>query len=177
MIIYPTDTVYALACCIGSKKGFERLCKIKRIQPKKAVFSMIAGSVEQASTFMHQLSTPAFRIINRHLPGPFTFIVKSGKALPSHMRNGRKTLGLRIPDHPVSMALVEAVGMPLITTSLKSDDEFVEYYTDPEEIESVYGHAVDCVIDGGPGDFVPSTVVSLVDGVEVLRQGKGELRD
>ena len=176
VIIFPTDTVYAIACSINSKKGFDRLCRIKRIQPKKAVFSMIAESVEQGSPYMYQLTTPVFRIINKNLPGPFTFIVKSGRALPSHIRNGRKTLGLRIPDHPVTTALIQSLGCPLITTSLKSDDDLVEYITDPEEIEQQYGHLVDCVVDGGPGDFIPSTVVSLIGEVEILRQGKGELR-
>ena len=176
VIIFPTDTVYALACSIHSKKGFDRLCRIKRIKPKKAVFSMIASNMQQASPYLSQLSTPQFRTLNGHLPGPFTFIVHSSRELPSHMRNGRKTIGLRIPDHTVTLSIVNTFNTPLITTSLRLDDEFVEYMVDTEEIEAEFGKQVDAVIDGGSGDFVPSTVVSLVDGgVEVVRQGKGVL--
>ncbi len=176
VIIFPTDTVYALACAIDSKKGFERICRIRRIEPKKAIFSMIADSITMASPYLHQLSTPVFRILNRNLPGPFTFIVRSSKQIPTHARNGRKTIGLRIPDHEVTRAIVTALGRPLITTSLKSEDEILEYYNDPEEIHNELGHAVDFVVSSGPGDFYPSTVVDLLsEDPEIIRQGKGEL--
>jgi tRNA threonylcarbamoyl adenosine modification protein (Sua5/YciO/YrdC/YwlC family) len=177
VIIFPTDTVYALACAIDSKRGFERICRIKRIEPRKAIFSMIADSITMASPYLYQLFTPAFRILNRNLPGPFTFVVRSSKQIPSHARNGRKTIGLRIPDHEVSRAIVSALGKPLITTSLKSGDEILEYYNDPENIHKELGHAVDLVVASGPGDFYPSTVVDLLtDEPEIIRQGKGELK-
>ena len=176
VIIFPTDTVYALACSIDSKKGFERLCRIRNIEPRKAVFSMIAESVTQAAPYLYQLPTPVYRILNRNLPGPFTFILRSSKKMPSHARNGRKTVGLRIPDHAVTRAIVHALGKPLMTASLRSEDEILEYHHDPEEIQDEFGHAVEFVVASGPGDFYPSTVVDMLSGEpEIIRQGKGEL--
>jgi len=176
IIIFPTDTVYAFACSIHSKRAFEKLCRLRQIQPKKAVFSMICADMTQASPYLTQISTPNFRVLNKNLPGPFTFILHSGRALPSHMRNGRKTIGLRIPNHPVTQAIVTQLDTPLITTSLRSDDEILEYYVDPEEIHSEYGKLVDCVVDSGTGHFYPSTVVDLSgEDVTVVRQGKWEL--
>ena len=176
VIIYPTDTVYALACAIDSKKGFERLCRIRKIEPKKAVFSMIAESITQASPYLYQLPTPVYRILNRNLPGPFTFILGSSKKLPSHARNGRKTIGLRVPDHNVTRSIVAMLGKPLLTTSLRSEDEILEYHHDPEEIFSEFGHAVEFVVSSGPGHFEPSTVIDLTSGEpEIIREGKGLL--
>jgi tRNA threonylcarbamoyl adenosine modification protein (Sua5/YciO/YrdC/YwlC family) len=176
IIVFPTDTVYALACSIHSKKAFERICRLRAIQPKKAMFSMICSDMTQASPYLSQIPTPIFRVLNKNLPGPFTFVLHSGRDLPSHMRNGRKTIGLRIPDHPVTQAIVHELGTPLITTSLRSSDEILEYHIDPDEIYSEYAKRVDCVVDSGTGDFYPSTVVDMsTDEVEVLRQGKGIL--
>jgi len=178
IIVFPTDTVYALACSMHSKKAFEKMCRLRQIQPKKAVFSMICSDMIQASPYLTQISTPSFRVLNKNLPGPFTFVLHSGKALPSHMRNGRKTIGLRIPNHPVTQAIVKQLGTPLITTSLRSTDEILEYHLDPEEIHDEYGKRVDCVVDSGAGHLYPSTVVDLSDDVvEVIRQGKWELND
>lgn len=178
IIVFPTDTVYALACSIHSKKAFEKMCRLRQIQPKKAVFSMICADMIQASPFLTQISTPSFRVLNKNLPGPFTFILHSGRALPSHMRNGRKTIGLRIPNHPVTQAIVSRLKTPLITTSLRSNDEILEYHVDPDEMYAEYGKRVDCVVDSGAGDFYPSTVVDLTnDEIEVVRQGKWELVD
>ncbi len=174
--IFPTDTVYALCCSLDSKQAFERVCRLRQIDPKKATFSMIASSIAQAAPFLDQLSTPAYRVLNSHLPGPFTFVVRSGKQMPSHMRKGRKTIGLRVPEHIVTKEIVEAVGAPVVTTSLRSEDEILEYFNDPEEIYSEFGKRVDCVVDSGPGSFEPSTVVDLTDPeFPVIRQGKGEL--
>jgi len=159
-----------------SKKAFEKLCRLRQIKPKKAVFSMICADMIQASPYLTQMSTPNFRVLNKNLPGPFTFVLHSGRALPSHMRNGRKTIGLRIPDHPVTQAIVQHLKSPLITTSLRSDDEILEYHIEPEEIYAEYGKLVDCVVDSGTGDFYPSTVVDLTTvEMEVIRQGKWEL--
>jgi tRNA threonylcarbamoyl adenosine modification protein (Sua5/YciO/YrdC/YwlC family) len=173
IIVFPTDTVYALACSIYSKRAFEKMCRLRAIQPKKAVFSMICSDMNQASPFLSQISTPTFRVLNKNLPGPFTFILRSGRELPSHMRNGRKTIGLRIPDHPVTQAIVKELGTPLITTSLRSDDDILEYYVDPEEMFEEYGKLVDCVVDSGTGHFYPSTVVDMTSNeIDVIRQGK-----
>ena len=176
IIVFPTDTVYALACSIHSKKAFENMCRIRMVQPKKAVFSMICADMIQASPYITQISTPVFRVLNKNLPGPFTFVLHSSRALPSHMRNGRKTIGLRIPDHPVTQAIVNRQGFPLITSSLRSDDDILEYHVDPDVIFSEYGKIVDCVVDSGAGHFYPSTVVDMSTGeMEIIRQGKWEL--
>ena len=176
VIIFPTDTIYALACCVDSKKGFERICRIKQVLPKKAVFSMIVSDLRMASAYLAQIETPAYRLLNKHLPGPYTFILKSGQGLPTHMKSGRKTIGVRIPDHNVSRAIVAAIDQPLITTSVRTDDPILKYYTDPEEIFDAYKHLADCVIDAGTGTFDPSTVVDLSQGDPVvIREGKGAL--
>ncbi len=178
IIVFPTDTVYALACSIHSKKAFENMCRLRAILPKKAVFSMICSDMNQASPFLSQISTPVFRVLNKNLPGPFTFVLHSGRELPSHMRNGRKTIGLRIPNHPVTQAIVKELGTPIITTSLRSSDDILEYYVDPEEIFAELGKQVDCVVDSGTGHFNPSTVVDMtLDGIDIIRQGKWELVD
>lgn len=175
-IIFPTDTIYALAGALDQKKAFEQMCRIKNVLPRKALFSMIVGDMSQASPHLAQISTPHFRMLNRNLPGPFTFVLRAGNALPPHLKAGRKTIGLRIPDHPVTQAIVSRLGQPLITTSLRSEDEILEYFTDPEEIFETYKHLVKCVIDSGSGTFDPSTVVDMTtDPITIVRQGKGEL--
>lgn len=174
--IFPTDTVYALCCSLNSKHAFERICRLRKLDPKKATFGMIAASIAQAAPYLDQLSTPAYRVLNSHLPGPFTFVVNSGKQLPSHMRRGRKTIGLRVPEHIITTAIVDAIGAPIVTASLRSDDDILEYHSDPEEIMAEYGKLVDCIVDSGPGSFEPSTVVDLSGSeITVIRQGKGEL--
>lgn len=176
VIIYPTDTVYALACAVDQKNAFEKICRIKKVTPAKAQFSMIFSDLSQVAQYAAQTTTPQYRLLKKHLPGPFTFILSAGSQLPSHLRTSRKTIGVRIPDHNVSMAIVKALGKPLFTTSLRSGDEILEYYSDPEEIHDEYGKLVDVVIDSGPGTFEPSTVVNLTGGEpEVLREGKGVL--
>jgi tRNA threonylcarbamoyl adenosine modification protein (Sua5/YciO/YrdC/YwlC family) len=175
VIIYPTDTVYALACAVDQKSAFEKICRIKKVAPAKAQFSMIFEDLSQAAKYTAQTTTPQYRLLKKHLPGPFTFILIVSSELPSHLKTLRKTIGIRIPDHSVTMSIIKALGKPLFTTSLRSDDEFHEYYSDPEEIHDEFGKLVDVVIDSGAGTFEPSTVVDLTgDEPEVLRDGKGE---
>lgn len=177
VIIYPTDTVYALACAVDQKNAFEKICRIKKVQPAKAKFSMIFEDLSQVAEYTAQTSTPQYRLLKKHLPGPFTFILTASSRLPSHLKTSRKTIGVRIPDHNVSLAIIKALGKPLFTASLRTDDEVQEYYTDPEEIHDQYGKLVDVVIDSGAGTFEPSTVVDLTgEEPEVLREGKGEIR-
>lgn len=176
LIIFPTDTVYALACAVDQRKAYENLCRIKDIQPAKARFSLIFDDLSQASKYLSQLDTPTFRILKRNLPGPFTFVLPSGNDFPVHMKNKRKTIGVRIPDHNVSLAIVRALGLPLVTASLKQDDDIVEYYLDPEDIYNDFRNRVEMVIDSGAGKFTPSTIVNLTgETPEILRQGQGEL--
>lgn len=176
VIIYPTDTVYALACAVDQKTAFEKICRLKDVHPRKAKFSMIFDDLSHVAQYTAQLDTPQFRLLKKHLPGPFTFVLNAGHNMPSHMRADQKTIGIRIPDHPVSIAIVKALGKPLLNTSLRSDDDILEYHNDPEEIHEQYGKLVDVVIDSGPGTFFPSTIVDLTgEEPEILREGKGVL--
>ncbi|HLF63860.1 MAG TPA: L-threonylcarbamoyladenylate synthase [Saprospiraceae bacterium] len=176
VIIYPTDTVYALACAMDQKAAFEKICRIKKVTPAKAKFSMIFEDLSQVAKYTAQTTTPQYRLLKKHLPGPFTFILGASSELPSHLKAVRKTIGIRIPHHNVSLAIVKALGKPLFTSSLRSDDEILEYYNDPEEIHDEFGKLVDVVIDAGPGTFEPSTVVDLTKAEpEILREGKGVL--
>ena len=137
---------------------------------------MIFDDLSHLSKYVTQIDTPAYRLLKRHLPGPFTFILNAGHEIPAFLRASNKTIGIRIPDHPVSLAIVKALGKPLLNTSLRSADEILEYYSDPSEIFEQYGKVVDVVIDSGPGTFYPSTVVDLTQGApEVIRKGKGVL--
>lgn len=177
VIIYPTDTVYAFACSIDQKKAFERICKLKGLAPEKARFSLIFQDLSQAARYTSQIDNRQFKALKSHLPGPFTFILPAGNGFPVYFKRKKKTIGIRMPDHAVSTAIVEGLETPLLTTSLKSDDTLLEYYTDPSEIYDDYKKLVDCVIDAGAGTFHPSTVVDLtVSGFEIVREGQGEFQ-
>jgi tRNA threonylcarbamoyl adenosine modification protein (Sua5/YciO/YrdC/YwlC family) len=176
VIAYPTDTVYALACAVDQKGAFEQICKLKQVQPRKARFSLIFEDLAHVARYTAQIDTPVYRLLKKHLPGPFTFVLEAGHSIPSFMRSSHKTVGIRIPDHRVSMAIVRALGKPLVNTSLKSDDSILEYHNDPDEIHKRFGNQIDVVVDSGPGAYHPSTVVDLTgDMPEILRQGRGEL--
>jgi tRNA threonylcarbamoyl adenosine modification protein (Sua5/YciO/YrdC/YwlC family) len=137
---------------------------------------MIFDDLRHVAQYASQIDTPHYRLMKSHLPGPFTFVLKAGQHAPSFLRDTRKTIGIRIPDHTVSIAIVKALGKPLLNTSLHSDDKILGYHNDPTEIHEQYGRRVDCVVDSGPGDFFPSTIVDLTGAIpEILRQGRGEL--
>ncbi len=176
IMIYPTDTVYALGCSMKDKKAVEKLCKLRGMDPKKASLSLICQDISQVSEFTLPIDNSIFRLIKKHVPGPFTFILEANNHLPKVLRNKRKTIGVRIPEHFLPQAIVQQLGHPLITTSLKSDDEILEYFTDPEEIYQDYLKKVDLFIDGGMGKNVPSTVVDCTSGEpEIIREGAGTL--
>ena len=173
IVIYPTDSVYAFGCSLRSAKAVDRLRRLRGRSdaPLTVVFDDIAGVAEYC-----RVDNAAFRILKRNLPGPFTFILPASSRVPDKALERRRTIGIRIPAHPVARAVVEALGCPMITASVKDDDE-VEYTTDPELIEERYGREVSLVIDGGMGDNVPTTVVDLTgDEPEILREGRGELQ-
>ena len=174
IVIYPTDSVYAFGCSLRSAKAVDRLRRLRGRSdaPLTVVFDDIAGVAEYC-----RVDNAAFRILKRNLPGPFTFILPASSRVPDKALERRRTIGIRIPAHPVARAVVEALGCPMVTASVKDDDEVVEYTTDPELIEERYGRAVSLVIDGGMGDNVPTTVVDLTgDEPEILREGRGELQ-
>lgn len=174
IIIYPTDSVYAFGCSIRSPKAIERLRRMRGKQPGD--FAVAFADIAQVAEYC-RVDNAAFRILKRNLPGPFTFVLTASSRVPDKALEKRRTIGVRIPAHGVARAIVGALGAPLITTSVKDDDEVVEYTTDPELIHERYGREVDLVIDGGTGDNVPTTVVDLTqDEAEVLREGKGVLQ-
>ena len=176
VIIYHTDTVYALGCDINDSKAVDRICKLRGLDPHKAHLSLICLDISQVSEYSQQIDNQIFRLMKKHLPGPFTFVINSNNQVPKMFKNRKRTIGIRIPDNNICMALVEELGHPILTASLKSDDEILEYFTDPIDIYEDYKKLVDLVIDGGMGGNVPSTVVDCT-GAEplLLRQGTGML--
>ncbi|WP_415327569.1 L-threonylcarbamoyladenylate synthase [Chryseobacterium sp. MMS23-Vi53] len=175
LIIYPSDTVYALGCNIFDIKAMEKLAQIKKIKLEKAQFSIICNDLSHLSDFTRPIDTSTFRFLKSHLPGPFTFILDANKSLPLAYK-GHKTIGIRVPDHSIPQLIVEKLGHPIASTSIKDDDEVLEYSTDPELIAEKYDHLVDIVIDSGYGDNMASTIVDLTSGEpEVIRQGKGDI--
>ena len=175
LIIYPSDTVYALGCDINNIKAMERLAQLKKIKLEKAQFSIICNDLSHLSNFTKPIDTSVFRFLKSYIPGPFTFILDANKNLPLAYK-GNKTVGIRVPAHPVPQMIVEKLGFPIASTSIKDDDEVIEYSTDPELIAEKYDKLVDLVIDSGYGDNMASTIVDLTSGEpEILREGKGVL--
>ena len=175
LIIYPSDTIYALGCNIYDIKAMEKLAQLKKVKLEKAQFSIICNDLSHLSDFTRPIDTSVFRFLKSHLPGPFTFILEANKSLPLAYK-GHKTIGIRVPDHSIPQLIVEKLGHPIASTSIRDDDEIIEYSTDPELIAEKYDHLVDIVIDSGYGDNVASTIVDLTSGEpEIIRQGKGIL--
>lgn len=175
VIIYPTDTIYAIGCDINNVKAIQRVCQLKGIKPEKANFSMICRDLSNIATYA-KVNNEVFKVMKHNLPGPFTFVLPATNKLPNVMINKRKSIGIRIPDNFIVMSIVEELGNPLLTTSVKAEDDVVEYMTDPELIYEKYEKKVDMVIDGGYGQNVASTVVDCTgDTIEIIRQGIGEL--
>ena len=175
IIIYPSDTVYALGCNIFDIRAMEKLALIKKIKLEKAHFSIICNNLSHLSQFTKPIDTSTFRYLKNNIPGPFTFILEASKNLPLAYK-GNKTVGIRVPDHTIPQLIVEKLGHPIASTSIKDDDEVIEYSTDPELIAEKYDNLVDLVIDSGYGDNIASTIVDLTSGEpEIIRQGKGEI--
>lgn len=176
VIIYPSDTVYAIGCDIYQPKAIERIYKIKNKNPKKANFSFICYDFSHLSDFVFSIDTPIFRVMRKALPGPFTFILNANSKVPKIFQSKKKTVGIRIPDYKICNELVKELGNPIMTTSIHDEDEIVDYTTDPHIIYEKYEKLVDIVIDGGFGGNMPSTVVDCSEGdFTVIRQGLGEL--
>ena len=174
ILIYPTDTVYAIGCHALKERPIERICKLKNIDPRKHNLSIICYDLSNISEYA-QVSNATFKLMKRNLPGPFTFILNANSRLPKIFRN-RKEVGIRVPDNSIARGLVDGLGNPILTMSVHDEDEIIEYSTDPELIHEKYEGRVALVIDGGYGGSEASTVVNCVDDVfEVVRQGKGEL--
>lgn len=175
VIIYPTDTIYALGCDLRQPKAFERICRLKNIDSAKAQFSLICRDLSHLSDFTKGLDTPLFRFIKAQIPGPFTFILPASKEVPKLMQSKKSTIGIRVPDHPICQQLIGMLGNPIISTTLPG--EWVEEYTDPIYMEERFGKQVDAIVDGGIGGMVPSTIVDCTgDEPVITRQGAGEIK-
>ena len=173
IIIYPTDTLYGLGCSIHQHKAIEQIARIKQVEPQKAQLSFVCCNLSDLSKYARQLDTPTYRLLKQYLPGPYTFILPASKEVPKILQSKKSTIGLRVPDNKIAMAIVEALGHPVLSASLPG--EMVEEYTDPEIIRENFDKLVDVVIDGGTGGMEPSTIVDLT-GEEpfLVRLGKGE---
>ena len=175
LIIYPTDTVYGLGCDITNTAALEKIAQVRGVKLEKANFSFICEDLSNLSDYVRQIDTRTFKILKRCLPGPYTFILPGNNNLPNVFKK-KKTVGIRIPDNNICKALVAGLGNPIVSTSIRDDDEVIEYTTDPELILEKWDHIVDYVIDGGYGDNIPSTVIDLTNPEpEVIREGKGSI--
>ncbi len=175
LIIYPTDTVYGLGCDITNAKALEKIAKIKGVKLDKANFSFICNDLSHLSDYVKQIDTPTYKILKRALPGPYTFILPGSTSLPKAFKK-KKTVGIRVPDNSIALAIVAALGNPIVSTSIRDDDDVIEYTTDPELIYEKWSSIVDVVVDGGYGDNYASTVIDLTNSEPVvIREGKGSL--
>ena len=175
LVIYPTDTVYGLGCDITNTKALEKIAKIKGIKLEKANFSFICNDLSNISDYVKQIDTATFKILKRALPGPYTFILPGNTNLPKEFKK-KTTVGIRVPDNNIALEIVKMLGNPIVSTSIRDEDEVLEYSTDPELIFEKWQNQVDLVIDGGYGDNIGSTIIDL-SGFEpvVIREGKGSL--
>jgi tRNA threonylcarbamoyl adenosine modification protein (Sua5/YciO/YrdC/YwlC family) len=175
IIIYPTDTVYGLGCDITNAKAVEKIARIKGIKVDKSNFSFICNDLSHLSDYVKQIDTPTYKLLKRAFPGPYTFILPGSKSLPKVFKK-KKTVGIRIPNNNIVRAIVEALGNPIISTSIHDEDDVIEYTTDPELIFEKWKHLVDGVIDGGFGDNLASTIIDLTDSIpKIIREGKGAI--
>lgn len=173
-VIYPTDTVYAIGCAIGQQRAVEKICRLRGLNPAKANLSIICRDLSQLSDYAAQLDNSLFRELKRLFPGPYTVILKGNRQLPKVFKNKKQTIGIRVPDSPTTQMLVDGLGEPILTTSVKWDDEISEYPTDIEDIVDQYGSEVDVILDAGAGEATPSTVLDATSGqLELVREGKG----
>ena len=176
IIIYPTDTIYGLGCDITNQKAIQRICQLRNLDYKTANLSFICKDIGQIASYTKPISNQLFRTLKKNLPGPFTFILPSNNEVPKMFKNKKRTIGVRVPDHPVPLAIVEALGRPILTTSLRSDDEILEYFSDPADIYEDFKDRVAVFIDSGYGGNMPSTVVDGTGNeLEIIREGMGEL--
>lgn len=175
VIIYPTDTVYGLGCDITKQHAIEKVAQIKGVKAEKANFSFICYDLSHISDFTKPINNRLFKIMKRNLPGPFTFILEANNNVPKILKSNRKTIGIRVPDNNIIRNIVKELGNPILTTSLKTNDEIIEYNTDPELIYEEYENLVDLVIDGGYGGLVASTIIDCTDDeIKITRLGDKE---
>lgn len=176
VIIYPTDTVYTLGCDLTHRAAYEKICKLKNIKPNKANFSIVCYDLSHLSDFTTGLPTPVYKTMKRLLPGPYTFILNGNNNLAKIFGYAKKTVGIRVPNNNIARAIVDELGSPILSASIKNEDTVLEYITEPEEIYEIYENIVDIVIDGGTGGNVPSTIIDYTGKEPLLvREGAGEV--
>jgi tRNA threonylcarbamoyl adenosine modification protein (Sua5/YciO/YrdC/YwlC family) len=175
LVIYPTDTVYGLGCDITNSRALEKIAKIKGVKLEKANFSFICHDLSNLSDYVKQIDTSTFKLLKRALPGPYTFILPGNNNLPKEFKK-KTTVGIRVPDNSIALEIVRQLGNPIVSTSIRDEDEVIEYTTDPELIFEKWQNLVDLVIDGGYGDNIGSTIIDLSgDEPIIVREGKGSL--
>lgn len=174
-MIYPTDTIYGLGCDIHNTKAVEKVSRIKGIKPEKNDFSFICYDLSHIADYA-RVSNAGFKLMKKALPGPFTFILEASNRVPRLLNTNKKTVGIRVPDNNIPRQIVRELGNPIITTSIRDEDEVIEYSTDPELIYEKFQALVDIVIDGGYGGNVPSTIIDATsDNFEIVREGLGQI--
>jgi tRNA threonylcarbamoyl adenosine modification protein (Sua5/YciO/YrdC/YwlC family) len=175
LVIIPTDTVYAIACDIYNARAFDKLCSLTNRKKEKSNFSFLCCDLSNLSEYTKPLDNTIFKLMKNVLPGPYTFVLEANNNVPKFMQK-KKTVGIRVPDNVIARTLVRQLGNPIMSASLKSQDDDKEYITDPELIFEQYANKVDIVIDGGYGDYTPSTVLNCTEGqIELIRKGKGNI--
>jgi len=178
VVVIPTGTLYAFACSMEHKRAVETIAQLKGFKLKQAKYSMLCSDLSMASEYVRSMDRDTFALLKRALPGPFTFIMEASGSVPRNYQNQNHTIGIRVPDSAIARAIIDEVGSPLIGTSVRpldDDGDEPENYTDPELIHDRFGNRVWTVVDGGIADVAPSTVIDCSDGIELVRQGKGEI--
>jgi len=175
IIIYPTDTVYGIGCDIHQPKALERLCKLKSIPIEQSNFSIICHDLSHLADFTTPITNPIFRVLKKALPGPYTFILEANSKVPKFFLHKKKTIGIRVPDNAIVAEIVKQLGNPIVSSSVhNTEDELMDYFSEPELIYEHYKDKVELVINGGFGNLQASTVISIVDGsFAVIREGLG----
>jgi len=176
VVIFPTDTIYALGCDIRQTRALDRVAQIKGTKREKANFSFLCHDLSQLSDFTKPINNEVFKLMKSTLPGPFTYILNANNNVPKVFHSRKKTLGIRVPDNNIISEIIQQLGNPITSTSIRDEDDIIEYSTDPELIHEKFEGLVDIVIDGGYGDNEPSTIIDCTgDEIFVVREGKGKL--
>lgn len=176
IVIFPTDTLYAMGCLMTNKTGIEKICRILNKKEKHSKMSLICPNISEVSKYTMQIDNSVFKAMKKYLPGPYTFVLKSNKYVQKYFKNAREEIGIRIPDNEILKSLQEHLDAPLISTSLNTDGEKNETYNDPDDILEVFSSQADILIDGGLGSLGESTVIDCTDHeMSVIREGIGPL--
>lgn len=176
VIIYPTDTVYALGCDIYNTKAIERIARLKKLNPEKALFTFICKDISDISDYVLPIPNHIFKSIKKLIPGPYTFILNANNNVPKILKQNRKTVGIRVADNAITTEIIKTLGNPLLSSSLIDEaNDVTEYYTDPQDIYNQYKDKVDLIIDGGFGNVIPSTILDCTKNeIELIREGAGK---